>query len=150
MLLPRFDFDEPATLAEACQVLSEFGTRAKVVAGGTDLMVNMKKNLASPERLVSIARIPELKKLDSSSAMLMIGSCFTIANPQHRRRSGKDGVRFAPGCKIAGLSSCPQSRHGRRKSRGCKACRRHAPFSYGLWRKGGPRQKIRRKSCASG
>ena len=102
MLLPRFDFDEPATVAEACQVLSEFGTRAKVVAGGTDLMVNMKKKLTSPERLVSIARIPELKKLDSSSAMLRLGSCFTIANTAASEEIAKRWGAICTGAKSLG------------------------------------------------
>ena len=80
MLLPKFNFHEPATLAEACQIMAEYAVKAKVIAGGTDLMVNMKKKLISPERLVSIARIEELKKLDSSSDVLKIGSCFTVAD----------------------------------------------------------------------
>ncbi|MFZ0929313.1 MAG: xanthine dehydrogenase family protein subunit M [Syntrophobacteraceae bacterium] len=102
MLLPRFDFDEPATVAEACQVLAEFGTRAKVIAGGTDLMVNMKKNLVSPERLVSIARIPELKKLDSSSTMLRLGPCFTIANTAASEEIGKRWGAICTGAKALG------------------------------------------------
>ncbi|MGA3113069.1 MAG: xanthine dehydrogenase family protein subunit M [Syntrophobacteraceae bacterium] len=102
MLLPRFDFDEPATVAEACQVLSEFGTRAKVIAGGTDLMVNMKKNLVLPERLVSIARIPELKKLDSSSTMLRLGPCLTIANTAASEEIGKRWGALCTGAKTLG------------------------------------------------
>jgi len=80
MLLPKFDFLEPATLAEACEIMAEYRAKAKVIAGGTDLMVNMKRKLISPERLVSISRIEELKKLDSSSNALKIGSCFTAAD----------------------------------------------------------------------
>ena len=80
MLLPRFDFDEPETVSEGCRILSEFGARARVIAGGTDLTVNMKKRLIAPERLVSIARIPELSKIDSSPSMLILGPCATISN----------------------------------------------------------------------
>ncbi len=80
MLLPKFDFLEPATLAEACEIMAEYRAKAKVIAGGTDLMVNMKRKLISPERLVSISRIEELKKFDSSSNALKLGSCFTASD----------------------------------------------------------------------
>lgn len=80
MLLPKFDFDEPTTLAEACQVMAEYGAKAAVLAGGTDLLVDMKKKKISPRQLVSITRINELKKLDFSSRTLKIGACFTVAD----------------------------------------------------------------------
>lgn len=79
MLLPKFDFHEPKTLNEACQILAEYGTKAKLIAGGTDLMVNMKKKILSPQQVVSISRIGELKKLDTSGDSIRIGACFTVA-----------------------------------------------------------------------
>ncbi len=41
MLLPKFDYHEPSTLEEALHLLSEFGGNAKVLAGGTDLLVKL-------------------------------------------------------------------------------------------------------------
>lgn len=79
MLLPKFDFHEPVTVEEVCQILAELGTKASVIAGGTDLLVNMKKATVSPEHLVSISRIDELKEIDSSNGMVKIGACFTVA-----------------------------------------------------------------------
>jgi len=102
MLLPRFDFHEPATLAEACEIMAQYGVKAKVIAGGTDLMVNMKKKLVSPERLVSICKIPELKKLDSSSAMLKLGSCFTIADTAASAEIAKTWGAICSGAKNLG------------------------------------------------
>jgi carbon-monoxide dehydrogenase medium subunit len=102
MLLPKFDFHEPATLAEACEILAQYGAKAKVIAGGTDLMVNMKKKLQSPERLVSILRIPELKKLDSSSGMLKLGPCFTIASTAASEEIGKTWGAICSGAKALG------------------------------------------------
>jgi carbon-monoxide dehydrogenase medium subunit len=80
MLLPKFDFHEPKTLNEACQILAAYGVKAKLIAGGTDLMVNMKKKILSPEQVISISRIGELKKLDTSGDSIRIGSCFTVAD----------------------------------------------------------------------
>lgn len=79
MHLPRFEFDEAATVAQACGMLSEYGARAQVIAGGTDLTVAMKKGRPAPERLISIAGLPELQGIDASATLLQIGSCVTIA-----------------------------------------------------------------------
>jgi CO/xanthine dehydrogenase FAD-binding subunit len=102
MLLPKFSFHEPATVAEACQIMAEYGVKAKVIAGGTDLMVNMKKKLILPEQLVSIARIEELKKLDSSSDVLKIGSCFTVVDITTSEVIGKKWSALRAGANALG------------------------------------------------
>jgi carbon-monoxide dehydrogenase medium subunit len=63
MLIPRFTYQEPATLEACLSILNDQGDDAAPLAGGTDLLVNMKKGLCHPGRLVSLARIPELKKI---------------------------------------------------------------------------------------
>jgi CO/xanthine dehydrogenase FAD-binding subunit len=80
MLLPKFDFHEPKTVEEACQILSEYGEKARPIAGGTDLMVNMKKKVVCPEHLVSLSRIEALKTLEKEKDTLKIGACFTVAD----------------------------------------------------------------------
>jgi len=80
MLLPEFDFHEPETMDEACQLMAEYGVKAKLIAGGTDLMVNMKKKLVAPEHVVSVARLGDLKMTEKTSAVFKIGACFTVAD----------------------------------------------------------------------
>ena len=80
MLLPKFDFHEPHTVDEACQILAEYGAEAKVIAGGTDLLVDMKKRLVLPKQLLSISKIEEMKRLDLSGSVIKIGSCLTVAD----------------------------------------------------------------------
>lgn len=79
MLLPKFDFSEPRTIEEACRIMAELGRRARPLAGGTDLIVNMKKKLVSPEHVISLARINALREIDSSNGRLQIGACVTAA-----------------------------------------------------------------------
>jgi carbon-monoxide dehydrogenase medium subunit len=79
MLLPKFEYHEPTTLEEACQIMSELGHGAKPLAGGTDLIVNMKKKIVSPGHLVSLSMIDDLKKIDASNGLLKIGACLTAA-----------------------------------------------------------------------
>ena len=45
MILPRFELVEPASVKEACAILRQADGKARVIAGGTDLLVNMKKKL---------------------------------------------------------------------------------------------------------
>jgi carbon-monoxide dehydrogenase medium subunit len=80
MILPKFDFHEPATLEEACQVMAELSGRARLLAGGTDLLVNMKKKLLAPENLVSIARIEQMNGISSSGEEISLGGGMTAAD----------------------------------------------------------------------
>jgi len=79
MRLPKFEFHEPATVDEACRMIDELGEKARILAGGTDLFVNMKKRLFAPDHLVSLDRIESLAQLDSSNGSLRLGACLKAA-----------------------------------------------------------------------
>jgi CO/xanthine dehydrogenase FAD-binding subunit len=79
MLLPKFDYHEPSTLEEACEVMAELGNRAKLLAGGTDLIVNMKKKIIAPEHVVSLGRLDALREIGSSNGTIRIGALKTVA-----------------------------------------------------------------------
>lgn len=102
MLLPKFDFHEPATVAEACQMMSEFGRKARPLAGGTDLMVNMKKKIISPEHLLSLSGIDELRETECSGKVLKIGSCFTVAELAESEAIRKHWSALCAGAKALG------------------------------------------------
>ena len=64
MRLPRFRYVAPATLAEAASALASAGPGdAMVVAGGTDLIPNMKRRQQVPGTLVGLRRIAELHEI---------------------------------------------------------------------------------------
>jgi len=78
--LPKFELATPATLGEALTLLSEAGPSAMVVAGGTDLVPNMKHELFTPELVVSLANIAELKGIRrEEDGALVLGAMTTIA-----------------------------------------------------------------------
>ncbi|MEW5724543.1 MAG: xanthine dehydrogenase family protein subunit M [Thermodesulfobacteriota bacterium] len=79
MLLPRFDFHAPTTLDEACQILARYRDKAKVLAGGTDLLVNMKNKLLAPDHVVTLDRLAELEGLDTGRDEVFIGARTTAA-----------------------------------------------------------------------
>ena len=64
--LPWFEYRAPRTVAEAAKILAGEGPGAMAVAGGTDLLPNMKRRHQAPKVLVSLRGIPELKALNGS------------------------------------------------------------------------------------
>jgi carbon-monoxide dehydrogenase medium subunit len=56
----QFDYQEPKTIEEALSLLEEYKGKAKVIAGGTDLMTQIRDDKISPELLVDIGGIEGL------------------------------------------------------------------------------------------
>lgn len=80
MLLPQFNYHEPATLAEACEIKGRYREDARLLAGGTDLLVHLKKGLASPEHIISLGRIKALAAIDQKDGAVSIGAGVTVTN----------------------------------------------------------------------
>jgi carbon-monoxide dehydrogenase medium subunit len=74
----NFDYLEPTTIAQACALLKQHGSEAKVFAGGSHLTILMKQGLYEPKSLVNIKKITELKgiKYDAKEG-LTIGALVT-------------------------------------------------------------------------
>jgi len=60
MLLPKFEYLSCETLEEACALLSKYRGEARVLSGGTDLIVKMKHKMMTPDYIINIKRIPGL------------------------------------------------------------------------------------------
>ena len=80
MLLPKFNYHEPASLSEACEAKARYRESSRLLAGGTDLLVHLKKGLASPENIISLGRVRELTAIDQSNGVVSIGACVTVSN----------------------------------------------------------------------
>ena len=59
-----FQYLEPTSLEDAIKLLAEHGKEAKVSAGNTDLLPNIRKGVLAPRYLVGLGRIPGLTYLD--------------------------------------------------------------------------------------
>jgi carbon-monoxide dehydrogenase medium subunit len=51
MIVPEFEYLSPQSVQEACALLIQYGANAKVLAGGSDLLVKMKDGLMKPAYL---------------------------------------------------------------------------------------------------
>jgi carbon-monoxide dehydrogenase medium subunit len=77
-MIPReFDYHAPTTLPEALGLLDRYGDDAKLLAGGHSLLPMMKMRFATPEHLVDLGRIGELKGIREDGGVLRIGAMTT-------------------------------------------------------------------------
>jgi carbon-monoxide dehydrogenase medium subunit len=75
----NFDYVKPKTLQQAIDLLAEHRGKARILAGGTDLLVKMKQKLLAPEILVDIKAIPGLERIEYRDGKGMrIGALATI------------------------------------------------------------------------
>jgi len=77
MRLPWFQFHAPTSVAEAARMLAAEGPRGMLIAGGTDLLPNMKRRQQTPATLISLARVEGLKKITNGSG-LTLGAGLTL------------------------------------------------------------------------
>ncbi len=56
----RFEYLEPETIEEALTLLNRYQGKSKIIAGGTDLMLQMRNKAIKPEYVIDITRIPGL------------------------------------------------------------------------------------------
>src|SRR5579863_7663920 len=80
MRLPIFEFRTPHTLEEAVRVLDGEGARAMLLAGGTDLLPNMKRRQQVPKTLLSLRHIEELHRVQLDESGARFGACVTLAD----------------------------------------------------------------------
>ncbi len=79
MRLPAFDYQAPDKLDQALKIKGELGGNASVLAGGTDILVNLKHRLFSPATLISLKNIKELRRIESKPDSVVMGAATTLA-----------------------------------------------------------------------
>ena len=109
MRLPLFEFRAPRTLEEAARILDGEGVSAMALAGGTDLLPNMKRRQQVPKTLMSLRGIAELRgvRIDRAGSA-RLGACTTLADlaADARFRNGLTALAQA-----ASLVATPQIRN---------------------------------------
>ncbi len=77
--LPKLEYLEPKTIQEACSLLSQHKEKARVIAGGTDLLPMMKRREVVPQYLIGLKNIPDLDYVRySESDGLRFGALATL------------------------------------------------------------------------
>lgn len=74
--MKKFDYFKPKTLEEALTLLAKYGEKAKLIAGGTDVIVMIKQKTMAPDVLISLQGIPGLDQIKFNGS-LSIGPMVT-------------------------------------------------------------------------
>jgi CO/xanthine dehydrogenase FAD-binding subunit len=109
MILPKFDYHEPTTLEEALRLLSELGGNARILAGGTDLLVRMKLKVEKPSHLISLRKIPGLDAIIQRENHGVTVGPFVTAADLSKNELISD--RFTPVALAAGRLGAPVVRN---------------------------------------
>lgn len=92
--LQPLQYHEPASLAEAAELLARIGVECRVLGGGTDLVPSMRQGLLGPSHLLSLQAIPALHRIEwDESAGLRIGASATLHEvASHREVLARFGI----------------------------------------------------------
>lgn len=79
LLLPKFEYYEPENMGAACTLLNRLKADGKIIAGGTDVLVNLKEGRSQTSHLISVARINGLSGIEKKGTKVVIGSHTLVA-----------------------------------------------------------------------
>ena len=78
--MKKYNYHRPKTLGEAFTLMEKYKGLARYIAGGTDIIVRIKKGAASPDALVSLRCVEELRGIERDGAgPLTLGSMTLLS-----------------------------------------------------------------------
>jgi carbon-monoxide dehydrogenase medium subunit len=80
MKLPDIKLHKAGGLAEACSLLEKYGARARALAGGTDLVVDLKSKRAVFEHIISLGEIKGLGEITFERGKIRIGALASLSS----------------------------------------------------------------------
>lgn len=74
----RFKYHTPNCIDEVLELLFKYGEEAKLLAGGTDILIKMKQRLAAPKYVINIKNINRLNRIEEKRNELYIGAATKL------------------------------------------------------------------------
>jgi carbon-monoxide dehydrogenase medium subunit len=101
--IAEFTYKTPRTLDEALRLLEQGKAGARILAGGTDLVLQMKQRLLTPSLVIDIKNVPDLDRLDwSEKGGLHIGASVSISKLLALEVLPKRFSVLAQACRVIG------------------------------------------------
>jgi aerobic carbon-monoxide dehydrogenase medium subunit len=66
-----FDYHEPTSVREAVELGARFGSHGRFLAGGTDLLIQMRRGQVAPRHLISLHRVPGLDAIEADGTVTL-------------------------------------------------------------------------------
>lgn len=108
MFIPKIELHEPTSLEEACDAMADLAHDARLLAGGTDLLVDLKTGRARASHLISLHRIGALRGISEANGGLRLGAMTTITQLDRARPAGE---RFPALREATSKMAAPQIRN---------------------------------------
>ncbi len=96
-------YHTPETIDEALHLLQTYGDRAQIIAGGTDLILDMQQGNHPPvDALVDVTRITGLDEISEEDGWIVIGAAVTHAQIESSELIHRHGAALAESCSVVG------------------------------------------------
>ncbi len=76
-MIPPFDYKTPNTIEEAIGLLWRADGKARLIAGGTDLVIGLRNEDQNPQLIIDVTRIEELRKIEEKNGTISVGAAVT-------------------------------------------------------------------------
>jgi CO/xanthine dehydrogenase FAD-binding subunit len=76
-MIPSFDYKIPNTIEKAIEFLWQDEGKAKIIAGGTDLVIRLRNGDYTPNVIIDVTKIEELRKIEERNGTISIGAAVT-------------------------------------------------------------------------
>jgi 4-hydroxybenzoyl-CoA reductase beta subunit len=103
--LPQFNYTGPDTLEKALDLLAQGGPDAKILAGGTDLLVRMKKGLLAPKYIISLKALKDLAYIKKDKDTIRIGARTSLAHIIASDLVQKEASALSTACQRVGAAT---------------------------------------------
>lgn len=96
-------YHTPHSVEDALRLMQTYGESAKLVAGGTDLLIEMQQGTQSPvDALVDITRIPDLTTITGEDGWVVLGAAVTHAQIERSELIRQHGTALCESCGVVG------------------------------------------------
>ena len=92
----------PSSLVEAVEMLHAEGGKARLIAGGTDLILEIRDQTNEFEVLVDISHIPGLDQIERKGELIHLGPLVTMAKAESSAMLKQDAMALAEACSWVG------------------------------------------------
>lgn len=91
-------YQRPKSISEALDFLGQADGKGRLIAGGTDLIVQLRRRELDADTLVDISGIQELKRIEEKDGWVRIGAGVTHAEVENNSLIRKEATALAEGC----------------------------------------------------
>ena len=91
-----------STIEEVLQLLDKYKKDAKIIAGGTDIIIALKNSKISPKVLIDIGKIKDLKQIETLDNKIIIGSATTFTQVVENEIFKDNLYGFYKSCRMVG------------------------------------------------